>query len=72
MESQDNLDFDRLLGEIIEAITAWDGYISGRNVELIPGERIVQTWRTSEFGVSDPDSNLEDAFLYFVRKGSVK
>jgi len=28
-------------------------------VELILGERIVQTWRTSEFGVSDPDSNLE-------------
>jgi len=30
-------------------VSAWDGYISGRNLELIPGERIVQSWRTSEF-----------------------
>ena len=27
--------------------TAWDGYISGKNVELKPGKKIVQTWRTS-------------------------
>ena len=30
-------------------VSAWDGYISGRNLELVPGERIVQSWRTSEF-----------------------
>ncbi len=45
--------------EIGGEFTAWDGYIRGRNVELIPGERIVQTWRTSEFEASDPDSILE-------------
>ena len=48
--------------EIGGEFTAWDGYITGRNVELIPGERIVQTWRTSEFETSDPDSNLEVIF----------
>ena len=32
------------------------GYISGRNVELIPSERIVQSWRTSEFDDEDEDS----------------
>ncbi|MCH8223438.1 MAG: SRPBCC domain-containing protein [Chloroflexi bacterium] len=39
--------------------TAWDGYISGRNIELIPGALIVQSWRTAQFDDSDPDSRLE-------------
>ncbi len=39
--------------------TAWDGYIEGKHVELEPGKRIVQTWRTSEFAAADPDSRLE-------------
>ena len=39
----------RMSEEIGAEVSAWDDYISGRNLELIPGERIVQTWRTSEF-----------------------
>ncbi len=39
--------------------TAWDGYISGKNLELQPSTRIVQAWRTTEFKESDPDSLLE-------------
>ncbi len=39
--------------------TAWDGYISGTTLELEPGARIVQAWRTTEFGPDDPDSRLE-------------
>jgi uncharacterized protein YndB with AHSA1/START domain len=42
--------------EVGAEVTAWDGYISGRNLELVPGERIVQSWRTSEFGDADEDS----------------
>lgn len=38
---------------------AWDGYISGSNLELKPGKKIVQTWRTSEFAESEEDSRLE-------------
>jgi activator of HSP90 ATPase len=38
--------------------TAWDGYIRGRNLELEPGERIVQSWRTTEFAEDDPDSKI--------------
>ncbi len=38
------------------AYSAWDGYITGRNLELIPGQKIVQSWRTSEFAPDDPDS----------------
>ena len=38
---------------------AWDGYIQGRNLELEPGRRILQSWRTSNFEASDPDSEIE-------------
>lgn len=39
--------------------TAWDGYIEGKNLELEPGKRIVQSWRTSEFPDEAEDSRLE-------------
>ena len=39
--------------------SAWDGYISGRTLELEPDRRIVQAWRTSEFPNDAPDSHLE-------------
>ena len=39
--------------------TAWDGYIEGTHVELVPHERIVQRWRTLEFPDDAPDSLLE-------------
>jgi activator of HSP90 ATPase len=39
--------------------TAWDGYISGTNLELEPYHRIVQAWRTTEFPTETPDSRLE-------------
>ncbi len=47
--------------------TAWDGYIWGRNLELEPGARIVQAWRTSEFTETEPDSRLE--ILFKPKKG---
>ena len=40
------------------AFSAWDGYIVGKNIELVPGKRIVQSWRTSEFAADDPDSTI--------------
>ena len=40
------------------AFTAWDGYISGVNLALVPGERIEQSWRTSEFSDAHPDSKI--------------
>jgi uncharacterized protein YndB with AHSA1/START domain len=42
--------------EVGAEVSAWDGYITGRNLELIPGQRIVQSWRTSEFDAEDEDS----------------
>ncbi len=38
---------------------AWDGYITGKNLDLEPGKRIVQAWRTSEFSDDEEDSKLE-------------
>ena len=38
---------------------AWDGYIHGKNIELVPNPRIVQAWRTSEFSDDEPDSQIE-------------
>jgi activator of HSP90 ATPase len=42
--------------------TAWDGYIWGKNLELKPGKKIVQSWRTAEFPENAPDSKLEITF----------
>ena len=39
--------------------TAWDGYIFGKNLKLIPGEKIVQSWRTTDFAKEDEDSEIE-------------
>ena len=49
-------------GVVGESFTAWDGYIEGRNIELEPGTKIIQHWRTSEFGNSDENSRLEVVF----------
>jgi len=41
------------------AFDAWGGYIEGRNLELEPGRRILQSWRTSQFTDDDVDSEIE-------------
>ena len=41
------------------SFTAWDGYIQGKNLELEPDHRILQSWRTTDFHKKDPDSLLE-------------
>jgi uncharacterized protein YndB with AHSA1/START domain len=41
------------------SFSAWDGYITGKNLELETDRRIVQAWRTIEFKQSDLDSLLE-------------
>lgn len=45
------------MSDAIDAeVSAWDGYITGRNLELVPGERIVQSWRTTQFTDEHEDS----------------
>lgn len=43
-------------------MTAWDGYISGRYLELKDGERIVQDWITTDWVEGYPASRLELTF----------
>jgi activator of HSP90 ATPase len=39
-------------------VSAWDGYILGENRALVPGKRIVQSWRTTKFTEKDGDSTI--------------
>ena len=52
----------RVSSKVGEEFEAWDGYIHGKNLELEPGARILQSWRTVEFDPSEPDSLLEIVF----------
>jgi activator of HSP90 ATPase len=49
---------------------AWDGYITATNLELKPGKRILQAWRTVEFADGEKDSRLE--VLLEAAKGGTK
>jgi len=40
------------------SFTAWDGYISGKNLSLVPNKKIVQAWRTTDFSENDDNSEL--------------
>jgi activator of HSP90 ATPase len=42
--------------------TAWDGYITGKIVDIVPAKRIVQSWRTKDFTPADSDSQLTIEF----------
>ena len=42
-----------------EEFEAWDGYISGKNIELVRNKKIVQEWKTTEWPRGYPPSLLE-------------
>ena len=46
---------------------AWDGYHWGKNLMLVPGQMIVQSWRNLDFKKGEPDSTL---LLAFRKKGN--
>jgi activator of HSP90 ATPase len=50
--------------------TAADGYITGKNLELVKGKKIVQEWRTTEFPADYPMSRLE--FTLTAKKGGTE
>ena len=49
----------RVTARVGSRFSAWDGYISGKTLELKLHSRILQSWRTTEFASGDPDSLLE-------------
>ena len=50
------------------AFETYDGYAFGKNLELIPGKRIVQTWRAKE----DTWPEGHDSFITFELKALPK
>ncbi len=40
-------------------MSAWDGYVRGRYLQLIPGKRIVQTWKSQTWPRGADDSILD-------------
>ncbi|MBN4084778.1 SRPBCC domain-containing protein [Flavobacteriaceae bacterium AH-315-B10] len=42
-----------------DTFTVWDGYIKGKKLVLKPHNRIVQSWRTSQFEEGEQDSQIE-------------
>ena len=52
----------RASASVGDTFSAWDGYISGSNLELEPGRRILQSWRTTRFTENDADSRIEVMF----------
>ena len=46
-------------GEVGASFSAWDGYISGKNIRLEPHTSIIQSWRTTEFAEQEADSRIE-------------
>jgi activator of HSP90 ATPase len=46
------------------SFTAYDGYITGTNVEIFPHKKIIQKWRTTDFAPDDEDSVIELFFTY--------
>jgi uncharacterized protein YndB with AHSA1/START domain len=49
------------------AFSAWDGYIEGETWEIVSGKRVMQSWRTLDFGRA-PDSVIEVEFRPLRRK----
>ncbi len=45
-----------------DSFDAWDGYISGKNLELEPAKRIVQSWRGASYKDTDEDSQIAVVF----------
>jgi len=45
--------------EVDKPFAAHNAYLWGKNLELIPNKKIVQTWRTTGFNSSDEDSRIE-------------
>lgn len=45
-----------------ETFTAWSGYIEGTYLDIEPGKRVVQSWRTTEWPEDVAPSKLELIF----------
>lgn len=49
-----------------EQFSVYDGYITGKNLQLVRGKLIVQSWFGSDWNANEPDSTF---ILLFEQKG---
>jgi len=49
----------KITARVGSSFSAWDGYISGKTLEMKPDKCIVQSWRSTDFAEEEPDSKLE-------------
>lgn len=56
----------RISKKIGGSIEAYDGYITGKNIELVPGKKIVQEWRASDW----PDGCMSRVSFVFKKLSS--
>lgn len=59
MTGSEHADISPDLGATFEV---WDGYITGHTLDLEPGVRIVQSWRTTAFTDDEGDSQITVTF----------
>jgi len=63
LDSQEHSKFTGGIAEIDPKeggiFSIWEGYITGKTLQLEPDRRILQSWRTTEFPPGSPDSRLE-------------
>ena len=57
----------KISSKVGSSYSAWDGYITGKTLQLVKGKLIVQSWRSSDFKSGDLDSTL---ILQFEKKGN--
>ncbi len=53
-----------------DSFTAYDSYITGRNVELIPGKKIVQTWKTTDEGWPEEHFSIIEFIFKETKEGT--
>ncbi len=70
MDSKRHADFTGQKASISRKVggklSAGDGYIEGQNLRIEKDKVIVQTWRTTDFAESEPDSQI---MFHFSKKG---
>ena len=52
--------------------SAFFGSITGKTLAVIPKRVIVQSWRSTNFGLNDPDSTLVLTFVPQGKKGKIE
>ena len=59
----------KISAKVGSKFTAWDGYCSGKILEIIENKKIVTTWRAAEFP-EDADDSILEILLEPTKKGT--